>query len=107
MKDSTLRILMPLLESDETVTRRQRDRAVEILCEGGPRPDPGRAPAPPPGYLRRKQAAAYLGIAPRTLTDWMNAHVVPYIKVGHLTLFRPRDLDAALDRFRYKAVGER
>lgn len=59
------------------------------------------------GYLRKSQAAQYLGIAVRTLTDWMNEGIVPFIRIKHTPLFRIKDLDQALDGYRHRAVGER
>lgn len=57
------------------------------------------------GYLRREDAARYLGIAPRTLSTWQKRRLIPYIKVSHrVCLFKREDLDKALDRFMTKAV---
>jgi len=107
MKGSTLMALRALLESDETVSTTQREKVLKIFSDGEDPSTSAREVEARPGYLRKQQAATYLSIAPRTLTDWMNAGVVPYIKVGHTPLFRPRDLDKALDRFRREAIGER
>ena len=60
-----------------------------------------------PGYLRKADAAKYLGISVRTLSQWMQQHFVAHIKVSHsVCLFKLADLDAAMGRFRLKAVGE-
>ena len=60
-----------------------------------------------PGYLRKADAARYLGISIRTLTLWMRQRVVAHMKMSHkVCLFRQADLDTAMDRFRLKAVGE-
>ena len=60
-----------------------------------------------PAYLRKADAARYLSISIRTLTDWMQKRIVPFIKLSHrVCLFRPADLDAAMNRFRTMAVGE-
>lgn len=60
-----------------------------------------------PGYLRRNEAAQYLGVAPRTLSDWQRRRMVPFIRAGRkCVLFRVTDLDAAMGRFRVAAVGE-
>jgi excisionase family DNA binding protein len=57
--------------------------------------------------MRKADAARYLGISIRTLTEWMQRHIVPYIKISHrVCLFSRNDLDAAMGRFRLKAVGE-
>ena len=57
-------------------------------------------------YIRSEQAAALLGISPRTLVNWREKKIVPYRQVGHVILFRADELDAALSRFRVGAVGE-
>ena len=65
-------------------------------------------PAAPSAYLRRAEAARFLNISPRTLTEWQRRRIVPYCKVSHrVCLFRQADLDRALLRFRVAAVGER
>lgn len=59
-----------------------------------------------PGYIRREAAARYLGISLRTLTDWQAQRIIPFVKVSRkVTLFRLTDLDAAMNKFRVKAVG--
>ena len=65
-------------------------------------------PVPPQdfGYLRRDATCRYLGISPRTLSDWQRRRIVPVIKVGRTVLFRKEDLDRALARFTIRAVGE-
>jgi len=60
-----------------------------------------------PAYLRKADAARYLSISIRTLTEWMQKRIVPYIKLSHrVCLFRQADLDAAMNRFRTTAIGE-
>jgi excisionase family DNA binding protein len=50
------------------------------------------------GYMRRKEASAYLGISERTLGNWMKSGRVPYRRLGKkLVLLRRDELDAALD----------
>ena len=62
----------------------------------------------PSGYLRKRQAAIYLGISLRMLTNLMQQQVVPFHKVSHrCCLFKLQDLDDAIARFRVKAVGEK
>ena len=59
------------------------------------------------GYLRKTEAAKYLNVSVRTLTDWMQRGLVAFIKISHkVCLFRLSDLDAAMDRRRTRAVGE-
>lgn len=65
------------------------------------------APVVLPGYLRKADAARYLNISIRTLTDWMQRGTVAYMKLSRkVCLFRQADLDAAMDRYRISAVGE-
>jgi hypothetical protein len=60
-----------------------------------------------PGYLRKGDAARYLNISIRTLTDWMRRGIVAYMKLSwKVCLFRQADLDAAMNRYRVNAVGE-
>lgn len=60
-----------------------------------------------PGYVRKADAAKYLGISVRTLSKWMSGRIIAFSKVSRRAcLFRQADLDAAMDRFRLAAVGE-
>ena len=60
------------------------------------------------GYMRREEAAKYLGISLRTLTDWQQNRIIPFRPVSHrVTLFRLADLDEAMKRFLVKAIGEK
>lgn len=60
-----------------------------------------------PGYLRKADAAKDLSVSIRTLTEWMQHRVVPYIKLSHrVCLFKQTDLDTAMARFRTAAIGE-
>lgn len=58
-------------------------------------------------YLRKADAAKYLGIAERTLEKWMVRRVVPYRKIDRTVLFDPEELDAAVNRYRVAAVPGR
>lgn len=51
-----------------------------------------------PDLLSNLDAAAYLGVTPRTLEVWRctKRHAIPYIKVGRLVKYRRADLDAWL-----------
>jgi excisionase family DNA binding protein len=53
-----------------------------------------------PNLLGREQAAAYLGVKPRTLDVWASTHRynLKFIKVGRLAKYRIEDLDDFLDR---------
>ncbi|SFA75081.1 DNA binding domain-containing protein, excisionase family [Collimonas sp. OK607] len=49
--------------------------------------------------LSREEAAAYLGISPRSLAVWKSVgrYNLPVIKVGRLAKYRKSDLDAWLE----------
>lgn len=51
-----------------------------------------------PNLLDTEQAAAHIGVTPRTLEVWrcVKRHAIPYIKVGRLVKYRQADLDAWL-----------
>jgi len=51
-----------------------------------------------PNLLDTEQAAAHIGVTPRTLEVWrcVKRHTIPYIKVGRLVKYRQADLDAWL-----------
>ena len=44
------------------------------------------------------EAAAYLKCEPTTLRTWVSQRKVPFVKIGRLTRFRKRDLDAWMDQ---------
>lgn len=59
-----------------------------------------------PGFLRREDAARYLGISKRTLAQWQASRLVPFIKVSHrVCLFKLVDLEKALDKLTVRAAG--
>lgn len=50
-----------------------------------------------PRRLSEREAAAYLGLSPRTLQDWRTKGVgMPYAKVGRRVSYAAADLDAFL-----------
>ena len=58
-------------------------------------------------YMRRAEAARYLGVSTRTLSMYQRRKIVGCFKPSRrVTLFRREDLDAAMERFRFAAVGE-
>jgi excisionase family DNA binding protein len=58
------------------------------------------------GYMRRDQAAKFLGVAPRTVSEWQKRRIIPHIKLGRkCVLFKREDLVKAMERFTVKAVG--
>jgi excisionase family DNA binding protein len=59
-----------------------------------------------PAYLRRPDAAAYLNVSERTISDWQRKRIIPHVKAGKkCVLFKRSDLDAAMNRFTVQAVG--
>ena len=52
--------------------------------------------------LSRAEAAAYLGVAPQTLANWLTTKRYPLaaIKVGRLVKYRRSDLEAFIERNR-------
>lgn len=57
-------------------------------------------------YLRKADAAAYLSISPRTLTDWQRRGVIAHHKpCRKVCLFAVADLEKAMSRFRIEAIG--
>ena len=53
--------------------------------------------------LTKREAAAYLGIAPRTLDDWRTAGAIPFIQRPGYVRFMQSDLDAFLQQHRWEA----
>jgi excisionase family DNA binding protein len=59
------------------------------------------------GYLRRNDAAKYLGVSLRTIGNLQSARRLPFSKIGEKSvLFKVADLDAFVARFRQNAIGE-
>lgn len=57
------------------------------------------------GYLRRDDAARYLGVSPRTLSEWQARRLIPYVKAGRkCVMFKRADLDKAMSKLTVKAV---
>ena len=50
------------------------------------------------------EAAAYLGVQPGTLRNWLSARRLPYVKVGRLTKLSQPDLDEFIAEHRIDAV---
>ena len=51
-------------------------------------------------YLTRDEAAEYLRVSPRTISDWQARRLIPYIKTGRRCVrYRRQDLDAAMGKF--------
>lgn len=59
-----------------------------------------------PAFMRRPEAARYLGVSQRTVSDWQSRRIIPCVKAGvKCVLFKRADLDAAMQRFTIQAVG--
>jgi excisionase family DNA binding protein len=57
-------------------------------------------------YLRRKEAARYLGISERTLSDWQRRRLIPFAKPSErVCLFRVTDLDRSIEKMMIGAPG--
>jgi predicted site-specific integrase-resolvase len=54
--------------------------------------------------LRKKEMAKELSISERTLTEWMCASIVPYIKVNRAVLFESDQVLQALHKFECKSA---
>lgn len=52
------------------------------------------------GYLTLDQAATYLHVPAETLRKWCRTKGVPHHKPGRQLLFRVKDLDAWMNRYR-------
>ena len=57
-------------------------------------------------YMRRWEAIQYLRISPRTMARWLDRGIIPYVRVGRLTLFRKSALDRAMDRLTVRSYGD-
>ena len=57
-------------------------------------------------YMRRWEAAKYLRISPRTMARWIDRGVIPYARVGRLTLFRKSALDRAMEKYTVRSFGD-
>ena len=53
--------------------------------------------------LTMKEAAAYLGLQPATLYEWVGARKISYTKMGRLTKFDRRYLDKFIEQHTVKA----
>ncbi len=56
------------------------------------------SPKPQSNLLTTEEAAAYLGVKPRSLEVWrcVKRYGIPYVKVGRLIKYRQSELDAWL-----------
>lgn len=57
-------------------------------------------------YLNREQAAEYLGVSTRTVSDLQKKRKIPVVRLAKKCVrFRAVDIDAAMTRLTEKAVG--
>jgi excisionase family DNA binding protein len=56
--------------------------------------------APSSDLLTREEAARYLGVNPRTLSNWSctGRYGLPVVKIGRLAKYRQRDLDRFIEQ---------
>lgn len=111
MKEEIYKAIEVLLRSDDTVTIAQRESILAAT-----QPTVGKTPSVPlgeskpryaVGYIRAKEAAAYMGVSTRTVSDWKAKSIIPYHKIARkVCLYRKVDLDKAIGRFRHNAVDE-
>lgn len=60
-----------------------------------------------PGFLRREDAAKFLGVSLRTLAEWQTERRIPFAKISHrVCLFKVVDLERTIDRLTVRAAGE-
>ena len=50
-----------------------------------------------------KTVAEWLGVAPKTIHNWVSLRKIPYVKVGQKVMFRPKSLKAWLNRKEIKS----
>ena len=63
-------------------------------------------PTPTTDYMRRWEAAKYLRISPRTMARWIDRGIIPFARVGRLTLFRKSALDRAMEKYTVRSYGD-
>ncbi len=57
------------------------------------------------GYMRRPDAARYLGVSERTISDWQKRRIIPFVKAAYkAVLFKRSDLDKAMEKRTVKAI---
>lgn len=60
----------------------------------------------PKFFLRPDEAAHFLGVSKRTLSNLQKQRAIPYSKLGRVVVFKRQDLIASVERFRVNAIGE-
>lgn len=54
-------------------------------------------------WSNKKEAALYLGIGQRTVTDWMRRRILPYVKVGRVVRFHLPECEMAVRKYQVKS----
>jgi excisionase family DNA binding protein len=61
-----------------------------------------------PNFLRREDAATFLGVSERTISAWQRRRIIPHVRAGKKCVLFPRaGLLAAMERFTINAVEAR
>ena len=58
------------------------------------------------GYMNFAAAAEFLGISQNTLRKYAAYRLIPHVKIGRLTFFDPKELEAWVENRRVVPVGE-
>jgi predicted DNA-binding transcriptional regulator AlpA len=98
MKDSTLSVLRPLIQGDDTITAEQAARALDILT--GKQATPQRQE--PERYMTLRAVAEVLGVSACSLWRWS----VPGHDLGGRRKFRISEVQAYLDSDEMKKRAE-
>ena len=57
-------------------------------------------------FLRPDEAALFLGVSKRTLSNLQKRRAISFSKLGRVVVFRRQDLITSVEKFRINAVGE-
>jgi hypothetical protein len=55
------------------------------------------------GWRSKMETAQHYGIGLRTVTDWMNRRILPFVKVGGVVRFHLPDCDVAVRKYQIKS----
>ena len=58
------------------------------------------------GFTKKPGLAKGLQVSQRTVSTLMQKRIIPYYKIGGLVLFKVSEVEAALAKYKVKAVGE-
>jgi excisionase family DNA binding protein len=52
-----------------------------------------------PEFMRREDAANYLGVSTRTISNWQALRIIPHVKAGKkCVLYKKSEIDAAMEK---------